>query len=209
MNRKPRPLTKTSCANDFLGEWRQQLLSRRRFLLLAAGGSLAALLPLSSSASANKAGSDKASASRQKTDPWPVIDAVQQHLFPSEAQAPGAREINALGYLKFVVSDNTLDSESREFITRGAVWLQDMSLQMFDRSFLKLDEAESEKVLRRIATSSAGENWLATLLLYIAEALLTDPVYGGNTGEAGWRWLQHVPGFPRPPLDKTFLRLLR
>ncbi len=209
MNRKPRPLIKTGCANDCLGEWRQQLLSRRRFLLLAAGGSLATLLPLSSSASVNQADSDKASASKQETDPWPVIDAVQQHLFPSEVQAPGAHEINALGYLKFVVSDNTLDSESREFITRGAAWLQDMSMQMFNRSFVKLDETESEKVLRRIATSNAGENWLATLLLYIVEALLTDPVYGGNIDEAGWRWLEHVPGFPRPPLDKTFLRLLR
>ena len=34
--------------------------------------------------------------------------------------------------------------------------------------------------------------------LYIFEALLSDPVYGGNPEGIGWRWLGHRPGFPRP-----------
>jgi gluconate 2-dehydrogenase gamma chain len=40
------------------------------------------------------------------------------------------------------------------------------------------------------------------------EALLTDPAYGGNPGGIGWRWLQHVPGYPRPPMDKIYPELL-
>ena len=207
MNRKPRPQDCTGQQLDQLSDWRQQLLSRRQLLMAAAAGSLAAVFPLSAVASAeNKAKAGTLPDS--EPDPWPLIDAVQQALFPAEEHAPGAREINALAYLKFVVSDTTLAAEDREFITRGAAWLDDMSQQMYKKAFIVLDNTEREKVLQRIAGSKAGENWLSTLMLYIVEALLTDPVYGGNTEQRGWTWLQHVPGFPRPPLDKTFPRLL-
>jgi gluconate 2-dehydrogenase gamma chain len=203
MNRKPRPAGKSSCSSKLLSDWHRHLITRRQFLLAAAGSSLAALFPLSSDAAAEHRAKPAAT-----PDPWPVIDAVQQHLFPTEAEAPGAREINALGYLQFVITDNTLDTEDREFISKGVVWLEDMTFQMHKTSFINLDEKDREKVLRRIASSEAGENWISTLLLYIVEALLTDPVYGGNTKQLGWKWLQHVPGYPRPPRDKTFLRLL-
>lgn len=205
MNRKPRPATKTTHSTDLLSAWRQQLLSRRRFLIAAAGGSLSAVFPLSAIAAAED---KKKNLEPLPIDSWPIIDVVQQHLFPTEADAPGAREINALAYLQFVVSDTTLDVESREFITKGANWLEDMAHQMHNKSFITLNNEQREKVLRRIASSETGENWLATLMLYIVEALLTDPVYGGNTDQHGWKWLQHVPGFPRPPLDKIFPRLL-
>ncbi|MDT8281286.1 MAG: gluconate 2-dehydrogenase subunit 3 family protein [Gammaproteobacteria bacterium] len=199
MNRKPRPSKRSNNPQSLFSNWHQQLITRRQFLLAAAGGSLAVMFPMSAITAAE---------SEKNVDPWRVIDAVQQHLFPTEAEAPGASEINALAYLQFVVTDTTLDIESREFISKGAAWLEDMSLQMYKKSFTTLDEKQREKVLQRIASSQSGENWLATLMLYIAEALLTDPVYGGNTDQLGWKWLQHVPGFPRPPLDKTFLRLL-
>ena len=36
------------------------------------------------------------------------------------------------------------------------------------------------------------------MLLYIFEALLSDPVYGANVNEAGWNWLGYAAGLPRP-----------
>jgi len=190
VNRKP------SNIKGPLVEWKKHLLTRRQFLLTSAGGSLSALFPL------------PLSASTDNTHIWSTIEAVQGHLFPTEENAPGAAEIKALEYLKFVVTDKTLNKEDREFILKGAGWLEGMAQQLQDTTFVKLDEDSREKVLRRIAASDAGENWLSTLLLYIMEALLTDPVYGGNSNQVGWRWLQHVPGFPRPPENKTFPRLL-
>lgn len=203
MNRKQRLDKRKYNTLDLLSDWQQHLITRRQFLMTAAGGSFAAMFPLSSTVAENNRKSTGA-----EIDPWPVIDAVQQHLFPAEAKAPGAREINALGYLHFVVSDTTFDIDSREFITKGVGWLEDISHQMYKKSFITFDDKKREKVLRRIASSESGENWLSTLLLYIVEALLTDPVYGGNTDQIGWKWLQHVPGFPRPPVDKTFPYLL-
>ncbi len=175
---------------DFLAQWRVQTLSRRRLLLGLAGGSLAALMPLSLLAEEREQPSEDY--------PWRVLEAVQDQLFPSEPNAPGARELNALGYLKWVVGDPGIDAEERRFILRGVEWLDDLSRQTHQTPFLDLSNTQQEAMLNRIAQSEAGENWLATLLLYIFEALLTDPIYGGNPAAIGWRWLGHRPGFPRP-----------
>ncbi len=147
------------------------------------------LMPLSTPAAGESASSDSQ---------WQIIGAVQDRLFPSEPNAPGARELNALNYLKWVVGDDGVDVEQRQFILRGVDWLEDMSRQAHDQGFLKLTTGQQDEMLKKIAQSDAGENWLSTLLLYIFEALLSDPVYGGNPDAIGWRWLGHRPGFPRP-----------
>jgi len=172
-----------------LEAWRSRILDRRRFLLGLAGGSLALLLPLPA---------------RSEDDPladearWRLIGTVQERLFPSEPEAPGAREINALPYLRWVVGDANLDAEERAFILRGSEWLEALTRETHDRGFSDLTADGQQAMLERIARSEAGENWLATLLLYLFEALLSDPIYGGNPDGIGWRWLGHRPGFPRP-----------
>ncbi|MEE8342688.1 MAG: gluconate 2-dehydrogenase subunit 3 family protein, partial [Gammaproteobacteria bacterium] len=75
------------------------------------------------------------------------------------------------------------------------------------RPFTALNEQERETVLREIEQSRAGRNWLSTLLTYLLEALLADPVYGGNPNGIGWQWLEHQPGYPLPPKDKAWHRI--
>jgi gluconate 2-dehydrogenase gamma chain len=58
--------------------------------------------------------------------------------------------------------------------------------------------SQRDEVLRAIASSTAGDRWLNVIMSYVLEALLSDPVYGGNPQGIGWQWLQHQPGFPRP-----------
>ena len=197
-----RRLNESAGPHRWLSEWQRQLLSRRRLLLGLAGGSLAALFPWVPATADDDAALDEQGR-------WRELDAVQRHLLPSEANAPGAVEINSLDYLRFIVTDDTQDAEERAFILQGADWLEGMSRQLTGHSFSALDEAERERVLRRIETSSAGSNWLSTLLLYLIEALLSDPVYGGNTDGAGWRWLAHIPGYPHPPANKRYPELLK
>ena len=186
-------------ASEALTRWHQALTDRRTFLLGLAGGSLATLFGLPSAAGEAEAGI---------SDPWPTLDQVQQHLLPSEPDAPGAHEINALAYLRFVVADPKVEASERRFILQGAGWLEDMAQQLHGSAFTALNAKQREAVLRRIAASRAGENWLSTLLYYLLEALLTDPVYGGNPGGVGWQWLEHTTGFPRPTPDKTYPKLL-
>ena len=193
--RKSRPLDNDAC--NRLREWHQTLIDRRAFLLGIAGGSLAALFGLPAGAE-----------SETDSDTWKTLDAVQQHLFPSEPDAPGAREINALDYLHFVVADPKVDAQERQFILQGVDWLNGIARDTQGQAFPELKHAQREAVLLKVAASDAGENWISTLIYYLLEALLTDPAYGGNPDGIGWKWLQHIPGFPRPTPDKIYPRLL-
>lgn len=134
-----------------------------------------------------------------------ALRAVQEHLFPGEADSPGAADINASAYLETAITAPGIDPDTRNTIVNGIGRLQDASLERFDVLFNSLDDEPREQLLRYLADETRwGSAWLSLMLYYIFEALLSDPVYGGNPGEIGWRWLEHQPGFPRPPADKTY-----
>ena len=188
---------------SFLNEWRQEIITRRTFLARLAGVSVAALFPLAAAAAIPSPKSKTALPENQQA----VLAAVQQHLFPSEPGIPGASEINALVYLNNVLADPEMDEDEKAFIRNGVGWLEELVKDELGKSFTDLNATLREQMLRRIEQSRAGENWLATLLLYIFEALLSDPVYGGNPNGIGWRWLEHQPGYPRPPADRIYGKL--
>ena len=169
-----------------LAPLRNALLSRRRFLIQSAGGTVALLFGLRNTHAA------------AERDPWPTLDVVLRHLLPSEPGSPGAAEINALDYLRFVVDDPKVSAEDRGFIVQGSQWLNELAQQTHAIDFIGLDDQRRELLLRRTAASAAGENWLSTLISYLLESLLTAPAYGGNPDGIGWRWLSYVPGFPLP-----------
>lgn len=168
--------------------WRQALTTRRRFLIQAAGGSVALLFGLRRPADADTTA----------FDPWPTLDAVSRHLLPSETDSPGATDIHALDYLRFVVGDRRVDRQEREFLLQGCEWLDELARQGHAQPFVALSADAREGLLRQTAATPVGEIWIATLLTYLFEALLTAPAYGGNPDGIGWRWLQYIPGFPLP-----------
>ncbi|MDT8320094.1 MAG: gluconate 2-dehydrogenase subunit 3 family protein [Xanthomonadales bacterium] len=136
------------------------------------------------------------------------LAAVQTHLFPATADAPGADDINALAYLRFVMNQPDFETGTRDFVFRGLQSLHEAGMERFEREFHRLDFSQKESLLRYLADRTRwGRNWLSLLLKYILEALLTDPVYGGNPDGVGWKWLEHQAGFPRPPADKVYTRL--
>ncbi len=178
-----------------------KFLSRRTFLSRTAGF-LAALFfsPVIVRAA-------KEYTSNQLKDPWLTIYVVQNHLFPSEADSPGAKEINAITYLQNVISSFTIDQDEKEFILNGVKWLNDLSLEKQEAIFTQLSFSQRTEMLHQITGSKAGRKWVSKLLSYIFEALLSDPVYGGNLDGIGWKWLHHHPGFPRPPKHKRYWNL--
>jgi len=178
------------------------LLSRRKFISIFAA--IAALHPISSLAK----NSTNAFFTDDDKEPWRTLSAVQQHLFPKESSI-GAIDIQALNYLHLAMQAPDMDVEEKKLIHSGVVWLNDLSLKQYSKNFNLLDLASKEKILRRIENSSAGERWLSTLLTYLLEALLADPVYGGNPNGVGWKWLQHQAGFPLPIENKKYYQLDR
>ncbi len=183
------------------------MLRRRAFLksLTAGAGLVLGVTEIADAApvpAATDAGSDPL---------WEIIASVQAHLLPVEAGAPGAAQINAIGYLRAALDAPDADPQEKKFLLAGAGWLQKTWVRDHaGGSFDTLTVSGREALLRRMERGSeAGRNWLALLLYYLLEALLTDPVYGGNTREAGWTWLDYIPGFPRPPADKRYFELLK
>lgn len=195
--------------SDLVIKKQKQLVSRRLFLAQSAG--LVGAIALSTDVSAKIKNKDIAKTIL--TQPWLTLSEVQEHLFPRSANinndesSPGAKDINAIGYLYTMLHTFDADIDEQKFIIKGISWLDGMANTMAGAPFLKLNKINRERVLKTISESDTGETWLSTLLRYIFEALLTDPVYGGNTNSMGWQWLEHQPGFPRPPENKKYWKL--
>ncbi len=137
-----------------------------------------------------------------------TVSMVQEHLFPKGPDSPSAVDVNAAAYLEWAITAPGIDPDTRNTIVNGVGRLQDASRERFDVPFTGLDDEQSELLLRYLADNTRwGRAWLSLMLYYIFEALLSDPAYGGNPNEIGWRWLQHQPGFPRPPADKIYGKL--
>ena len=195
--------------SKILDEWNEQipnsvlakqekLNSRRRFLLACIG---TAALPILNSTAVH------ALDNKKEQEPWMTIAAVQEHLFPSDGDAPGAEQIDAIQYLRNVIEHHDIETSEKEFIKNGVKWLNGLAMEIFSKNFISLNNKQKEKVLRKVSQSRAGENWISTLLSYIVEALLSAPAYGGNTNGVGWKWLEHQAGFPQPPKNKVYYRL--
>jgi len=149
------------------------------------------------------------------SDPWLSIAEVQEHLFPagetssdmSSNSSPGAKDIFALRFLRNMLDAPDTDSEEKEFIIKGVGWLNDLSVNNHKVAFIKLNSSDKDSVLRKIEGSRAGSRWLNLMMTYLIEALLSDPVYGGNKDQQGWQWLEHIPGFPTPGTEQVYFKL--
>jgi len=127
-------------------------------------------------------------------EPFKVIEAVQEVLFPKGLQAPAASEFGATNYLLTVSTNASFWAEDLTFLHYGAKLLMKAV-----PSFLTMHPQDKDEALRDFVNNSTkGKNWVSLLLYYTLEALLSDPIYGGNKNELGWKWLQHHAGQPRP-----------
>lgn len=184
------------------------LISRRVFLnRIVLLGSLASTFPAALLAQRRAQDAAIPPAAWLADDPWKTLAAVQQHLFPATEDAPGADDFGAIHYLRNAIENPDADGEDQTFVFNGVGWLNDLTQEKYQQPFVALNESQREAVLRQIEQSRAGGNWLSLLLTFLLEALLADPVYGGNTDGIGWEWLEHQPGYPTPPEDKLWYQL--
>ncbi len=105
------------------------------------------------------------------------------------------------------IENPNADGEDKDFIFRGIGWLNELTRDQHKKPFVQLSTIQQDEIIHQIVKSRAGRNWVSMLLTYTLEALLADPVYGGNKNGAGWKWLQHQPGYPTPSADKTWDQL--
>lgn len=136
-----------------------------------------------------------------------TLSAVQQQLFPDDGDGPSARDLQAMSYLEWAVNDpdNRADGDY-DFMVRGLGQLDEGSLKSTKKVFVELSGEQQHTLLTQFSETQFGENLMSLLVYYLIEALLLDPVYGGNPEGIGWKWLEHQPGFPQPDAEHRFER---
>lgn len=181
------------------------LINRRQFVQLIAITSMG--WPLISKAKNNTLGKSADLVYKNLSDPWLSLAHVQEHLFPADDTSPGAKDISALRFLRNMLQAPDMEAKEKEFIIQGVTWLNDLSTKTHNQVFTKLNSSDKESILRQIESSRAGSRWLSLMMTYLIEALLSDPVYGGNKDRKGWQWLEHIAGFPTPTTEQVYFKL--
>jgi len=123
-----------------------------------------------------------------------TIKILQNDLFPKAQEL----DINTINYIYIVLKHSRIDQEEKTFLKNGVKWLNETALELYKSPYTKLSDEKRQLVLQNISQTQWGESWIDLILRYTLEAALGDPIYGGNNKEAGWKWLEHASGLPRP-----------
>ena len=180
---------------------------RRGFLKSAAGMGALASLPVFSVSAKAQLSQNELLNTLIKTDPWLTLDATLNQLLPSSPTGPSASEIRATAYLHQVMTVQPTEQDEKDFILKGVGWLNGYANSEKSANFAQLSFTDKEQLLRGISRSTAGQNWLNTLLGYIFQAMLSPASYGGNPNGIGWAWLEHQAGFPLPEKGQRYFEL--
>jgi len=124
-----------------------------------------------------------------------VANKIQNHLFPHGKNNPSIEQLNATQYLQKVLLDEDYDLEVRTIIFDGIIRIDQQSKNKFDTDILTLNNQKLERLIKNVS-EDWGESFLAMIMLFIFEALFSDPIYGTNINEIGWKWINHIPGQP-------------
>lgn len=133
-----------------------------------------------------------------------LLKAVLLHIFPDDGNGPSADDLNTFGYILWVLSDQYLPQDEKDFIIEGLDWSNEQAKELYAESFIDLESNQQESLLQLFVDHKYGKKWMNVMVSLTLESLLLDPIYGGNVNEAGWSWLEHVPGVPRPTEQTTF-----
>jgi len=128
------------------------------------------------------------------TTPIDTISVMHKDLFP-QAQYLG---ITTASYMYIVFKHPRISDEDKTFLKNGVKWLNEEAIKMYKKSYTKLSSPQRQKVLAHVTQMEWGDSFVYDVMNYMFEAMLGDPVYGGNNHEAGWKWLNFEGGKPRP-----------
>ena len=123
-----------------------------------------------------------------------VLDEVLNIIFPKTSTMPSAKEFKALDYLVKNISHKTFENEDKTLILDGT-----KDFMGSFPEFLTLNEKEKKMLIFEIIKNNEyAKSWVSKLSYYGIEAMLSDPIYGGNFNQIGWNSTNHFIGFPRP-----------
>lgn len=125
--------------------------------------------------------------------------AIFERMFPADEHGPGACEIGVVTYL-----DRALAGEYRDKIEAyrlGLATLDQIARKRHAAPFADCSDEKQDALLGELEAGALPDfvvppqqGFFKMLRAHLQEGLFADPVYGGNMGKAGWRFLGH-PGF--------------
>ena len=124
----------------------------------------------------------------------PTIAAVQEHMFPNGSKLPSAKMMNVTQFLFETITHKSFDKDIRAFVLEGA----EEFISREKGRFTSMTTRNKEKALRAYEETNYGSSWLSRIMTLTMEGMFSDPVYGSNVNEAGWKAINAYGGFPRP-----------
>ncbi|MBD3637377.1 MAG: gluconate 2-dehydrogenase subunit 3 family protein [Crocinitomicaceae bacterium] len=125
-------------------------------------------------------------------------------IFPNDGNGPSADDLNSFGYIMWVLSDTYREKDENEFIVEGIDWSNKKAKEIYGDNFYELTDKEQKTLVAQFVEMDWGKTWMSVMVTHVLESAVLDPIYGGNVDEAGWNWLNHVPGLPRPTEETRF-----
>jgi len=175
-------------------------LSRRKFIKGLALAGIASQIPFISSCFNDDKNSEEILFS---SDTSKSAKAIQQILLPDDGFGPDAAGINAFDYFVWALSDKQMDAEDKKFIISGLNWTDELSKKEYSKLFFELDTKEQKLLVIKMTDLDWGGTWLSIMMTFILEAMLSNPLYGGNPNKKSWLWLNHYASNPQP--DKSLI----
>ncbi len=128
------------------------------------------------------------------TTPLQTLSLLHKDLFPY-AQELG---IQTAPYMQIIFHQSRISDADKTFLKNGVKWLNEAGIKKYKQEYIKLSSKQREALLERVTQTEWGDSFVYDVMNYMFEAMLGDPVYGGNNKEAGWQWLDFEGGQPRP-----------
>jgi len=123
-----------------------------------------------------------------------TISTVQNHMFPENSKLPSANSMHVTQFLFETITHKSFDRDIKAFVLEGA---QELVSREKGR-FTSMTSVEKEKSLRAYEETNYGSSWLERIMTITMEGMFSDPIYGSNVKEAGWKAVNSYGGFPRP-----------
>lgn len=137
-----------------------------------------------------------------------VLKSALKILFPDDGNGPSIESLNTVNYILWVLKDVGANPTHQEYLIEGIDWADEIAFEKSGEKYIELDQQERERAIHYYTETEYGKEWCSIMLTLVLESLLLDPIYGANVNEAGWKWLDHTPGFPRPDESNRYENVL-
>ncbi|TXK47890.1 hypothetical protein A0Z69_03560 [Campylobacter hyointestinalis] len=99
-----------------------------------------------------------------KDEVFSIFDIVQKLIF----LAIKTLDIDALSYLKLILSHSKISKKDKDFLINGCLWLDNVSQKIYEISFINLDENRQNKIINLvIKDESWAEGWIYDMLVFL------------------------------------------